>query len=76
MTPGWSQSEHSVLWLESIRRRGETGAIALWGAGAKGVTLANLVDPEQTLFECVVDVNPSALTFTAALLNCRMSLNP
>ena len=72
MTPGWSQSEHSVLWLESIRRRRETGAIALWGAGAKGVILANLVDPEQTL----VDVNPSALTFTAALLNCRMSLNP
>ena len=31
---------------------------AVWGAGAKGGTFVNLVDPERTLIDCVVDVNP------------------
>lgn len=35
------------------------GAVALWGAGAKGVTLANLVDPERRRIACVIDLNPS-----------------
>jgi len=34
------------------------GKVALWGAGAKGVTLANLVDPEREWITCVVDLNP------------------
>ncbi len=36
-----------------------SGGIALWGAGAKGSTLANLADPERHIFDCVVDINPS-----------------
>lgn len=32
--------------------------IALWGAGAKGVTLANLIDPEGRWLSCLVDINP------------------
>ena len=56
---GISERARNTLWLQSIRRQRETGAIALWGAGAKGVTLANLIDPDQKLFECVVDVNPN-----------------
>jgi SAM-dependent methyltransferase len=34
------------------------GEVALWGAGAKGVTLANLVDPQGELIRCIVDLNP------------------
>lgn len=34
------------------------GGVALWGAGAKGVTLANLIDPERHWIACVVDLNP------------------
>ena len=34
------------------------GGVALWGAGAKGATLAHLIDPERTLVRCVVDLNP------------------
>jgi SAM-dependent methyltransferase len=34
------------------------GGVALWGAGAKGVTLANIVDPERQWISCVVDLNP------------------
>lgn len=36
----------------------EPGKIALWGAGAKGVTFANLVDPERKWIACIVDLNP------------------
>jgi len=31
---------------------------ALWGAGAKGVTMANLLDPDAEIFADVVDINP------------------
>jgi hypothetical protein len=37
----------------------QDGAVAIWGAGAKGVTLANLIDPERRLVACVVDLNPN-----------------
>jgi SAM-dependent methyltransferase len=42
--------------LEELRRR---GAVALWGAGAKGVTLANLCDPAAMVIDCVIDINPA-----------------
>ncbi len=31
---------------------------AIWGAGAKGVTFANLADPTGELIDCLVDLNP------------------
>jgi SAM-dependent methyltransferase len=34
------------------------GGIALWGAGAKGVTFANLVDSDGSLINCIIDINP------------------
>ena len=33
------------------------GRVALWGAGAKGVTLANLVDPDRKLITAIIDLN-------------------
>ena len=45
-------------WRDSLAELAKTGPVALWGAGAKGVTLANLVDPERSLVACVVDLNP------------------
>lgn len=41
--------------LSSLQRRGK---VALWGAGAKGVTFANLIDPARERLDCVVDLNP------------------
>jgi len=35
------------------------GPIAVWGAGAKGVTFVNLIDPKKELIDCVVDLNPN-----------------
>ena len=53
--------EHAATdrWRQRIAEWQADGAVALWGAGAKGVTLANLVDPDRRLIDCIVDVNPA-----------------
>lgn len=58
---GYAESE-AALWkrwrktLVELRSKGKT---AIWGAGAKGVTFANLADPDCELIDCVVDLNPA-----------------
>lgn len=32
--------------------------LAIWGAGAKGATFLNLIDPEALSIDCVIDINP------------------
>ncbi len=32
--------------------------VAIWGAGAKGVTFVNLLDPNMEYIEAVIDINP------------------
>jgi SAM-dependent methyltransferase len=55
-------SRHEMALVGALRARlaalADRGAVAIWGAAAKGVTLANLVDPDRTLVACVVDLNP------------------
>jgi SAM-dependent methyltransferase len=55
-------SRHEAALVDALRARlaalAARGAVAIWGAAAKGVTLANLVDPDRTLIACVVDLNP------------------
>lgn len=46
-------------WLAKLIELKASGKVALWGAGAKGATFANLVDPDCTLIDCVVDLNPN-----------------
>ena len=41
-----------------VLSRRQSGGVALWGAGAKGVTFANLIDPDGSLIDCLIDVNP------------------
>jgi SAM-dependent methyltransferase len=45
-------------WWQRIAELSSRGRVAVWGAGAKGVTFTNLVDPDRERFACVVDVNP------------------
>lgn len=45
-------------WRRKLRERAAAEKIALWGAGAKGVTFANLIDGSRELIDCVVDLNP------------------
>jgi hypothetical protein len=56
-------AEFEASHVDTLRHRLELlasdGPLALWGAAAKGVTLANLVDPGRSLIACIVDVNPN-----------------
>lgn len=54
-----SESELIKVWENRIEELAGEGGIAIWGAGAKGVTLANLIDPECKWIACVVDLNPN-----------------
>ena len=40
-----------------IRLR-QDGPLAVWGAGAKGVAFLNVLDPDASLVETVIDINP------------------
>ncbi len=46
-------------WLDQVANLARQGKTAVWGAGAKGVSFVNLIDPSRTLIDCVVDINPS-----------------
>jgi len=41
-----------------LKKISENGDIFLWGAGAKGVMYANMIDPESEFISFIVDINP------------------
>ena len=45
-------------WDQKIRALASQEKVALWGAGAKGVTFANLIDEQRCWLDCLVDLNP------------------
>jgi SAM-dependent methyltransferase len=53
-----AESELVRTWEMRIKYLASKGKIALWGAGAKGVTFMNLIDPNRQWIICVVDMNP------------------
>lgn len=53
-----SETKLKEDWGEKIRALASNDRVALWGAGAKGVTFANLIDGSRRLIDCVVDLNP------------------
>src|SRR3982751_2552093 len=56
----FGESERALKdkWKKGIKERAKREKIALWGAGAKGVTFANLIEPRPASIDCIVDVNP------------------
>jgi hypothetical protein len=57
----FATSEHELLkkWEIKIKKLATKGKVALWGAGAKGVTFANLIDPMGQWIDCIIDLNPN-----------------
>ena len=45
-------------WQSRLSASAVEGKIALWGAGAKGITFAQVVDPNGELIDHVIDINP------------------
>lgn len=60
LTNQFGVSEKRLLknYRYGIKKLAKEGNVALWGAGAKGVTLANLIDADSKLINSVVDLNP------------------
>lgn len=56
---GEGEVELRRAWLARLAGLTARGKVALWGAGAKGATFANLIDPGAALIDCVVDLNPN-----------------
>lgn len=53
-----SAQQQNQSWQELLQKRSKKGPILVWGAGAKGVTFANLFDRERRHIEALIDVNP------------------
>ncbi|MDT4898866.1 MAG: hypothetical protein QOH25_3943 [Acidobacteriota bacterium] len=53
-----SEAKLKQDWGHKIRQLASKEKVALWGAGAKGVTFANLIDEQRRWLDCVVDLNP------------------
>ena len=56
---GRDEQRLAASWKQTLPKLSDRGGVALWGAGAKGSTFANLADPEGRLIDCVVDLNPN-----------------
>lgn len=57
----FAEFERELLnnWLNKIQKLHSRGKICIWGAGAKGVTFANMIDPDRKLIDCLIDLNPN-----------------
>jgi len=57
----FAEFERELLnnWLNKIQKLHSRGKICIWGAGAKGVTFANMIDPNRKLIDCLIDLNPN-----------------
>ena len=57
-------SELKGAWLDALDRAASNtpngrSRVGVWGAGAKGVTFANLIDPNASKVHCFIEVNPA-----------------
>ena len=50
--------DYVTHWQGELTAAKSEGPVALWGAGAKGVSFSLLTDPEGTLIDHLIDVNP------------------
>ncbi|MCP5081976.1 MAG: methyltransferase domain-containing protein [Alphaproteobacteria bacterium] len=51
-------AEFRQKWRSALLQAQEVGNVAIWGAGAKGVTFALLSDPEAEIIDFAIDINP------------------
>ena len=55
---GNAQQQLTARWQTVIRDLAAREKVALWGAGAKGVSFANLIESRPGLLDCIIDLNP------------------
>jgi hypothetical protein len=57
----FARQEASVRsnWQAKLEESAARGPVAVWGAAAKGVTFATLLDPDRARIQCLIDMNPA-----------------
>lgn len=45
-------------YVLNILEASQKGDVFIWGAGAKGLTFANMIDPNNEIIDCLIDINP------------------
>ncbi|MFC5528933.1 class I SAM-dependent methyltransferase [Cohnella yongneupensis] len=53
------EKQWRISATEFLEFYSNNGKLAIWGAGAKGVTFLNLLDPNINFVNCVIDINPN-----------------
>jgi hypothetical protein len=53
------ERSYAGAWRNRLLSLKTRGRVAVWGAGAKGVTFANLVDRNADVIDCLIDLNPA-----------------
>jgi len=56
---GGGPADYVSHWRRIVEEARLAGPVAVWGAGAKGVTFCGLVDPAGAVIDHVIDVNPA-----------------
>ncbi len=51
-------SQFTKKWSAAVAEARQSGPVAIWGAGAKGVTFTLLTDPETRMIDYAIDINP------------------
>ncbi len=53
------ETEMRSYWQRRIEAAAQKGPVAIWGAGAKGMTFATLLDSDRSRVKCLIDLNPA-----------------
>jgi hypothetical protein len=51
-------NDYVAGWRNDMASMSDEGATYVWGAGAKGLTFCNAIDPDRSRIAAVVDINP------------------
>jgi hypothetical protein len=60
LADGFAAAHETLVagWKAKLADAAQRGKVGVWGGGAKGVTFANLLDPERAVIDCLIDLNP------------------
>ena len=50
-----------MYYRSLVAEKAKTGKVVIWGAGAKGVTFVNLIDPNKQIINSLIDINPKKI---------------
>jgi SAM-dependent methyltransferase len=70
------EMEFIASWQARLARLKTKGNIAIWGAGAKGVTFVDTVDRDMKWITCLIDINPAKQGQYTPITSCPVCSFP